>query len=141
MGLEIEITVRPAASGDLEAIGAIQAASRVASQWNPAQYLRYECTVALIGGRIAGFLVVRQTAPEEREVLNFAVDTAWRRKGVGRRLMEAEFARGAVTRFLEVRESNRPAIEFYQNAGFRPSGRRGSYYKDPNEDALIFVRP
>ena len=133
------VSLRAANSGDLPAIAAMQAASRVASQWNPEEYLSYDCTVAVVEERVVGFLVVRQAGPD-REVLNFAVDQGYRRRGIARRLMEAEFARGECKRYLEVRESNLAAIEFYRNVGFHQSGRRAGYYDDPPEAALVFMK-
>ena len=47
--------------------------------------------------------------------------------------------------FLEVRESNAPAIALYERAGFKPVARRESYYPagsdgHPREDALVMRR-
>jgi len=39
---------------------------------------------------------------------------------------------------LEVRESNRPAIELYRSMGFAPVAVRRNYYSQPSEDALVF---
>ena len=39
--------------------------------------------------------------------------------------------------FLEVRESNLPAIRLYQSAGFATTGRRPNYYHHPAEAALL----
>jgi ribosomal-protein-alanine N-acetyltransferase len=36
-----------------------------------------------------------------------------------------------------VRSSNEQAIGFYSVCGFRVSGRRKRYYRDPVEDALL----
>ena len=77
------MTVRAATADDLAAIAAIQEASPEASQWDPASYLDYECSVAASGGRVAGFLVVRQIASDEREILNLAVDPAAAAAGSG----------------------------------------------------------
>jgi len=44
---------------------------------------------------------------------------------------------GAKAIFLEVRESNRAARALYEKWAFTEEGRRKSYYKDPEEDALI----
>ena len=74
--------VRAATPEDLAAIAEIQALSPEASQWEPESYLNYDCTVAT-GKRVIGFLVTRQTAPGEREILNLAVDPSQRRRGVG----------------------------------------------------------
>jgi ribosomal-protein-alanine acetyltransferase len=130
------MTVRGATAEDLAAIAAIQALSPEASQWDPASYLGYECLVAT-DTRILGFLVTRQTAPGEREILNLAVDPSARRQGTARALLQAELERPKNQWFLEVRESNFCATKLYQSAGFRVAGRRESYYRDPVEAAIV----
>jgi ribosomal-protein-alanine N-acetyltransferase len=121
---------------DLVAIAEIQAQSPEASQWDPASYLTYECLVAL-DPHVVGFLVARQTAPGEREILNLAVDPPQRRRGVARALLQAELGREKTQWFLEVRASNKGAIVLYQNAGFRAAGRREAYYRDPPEPGIV----
>ena len=75
---------------------------------------------------------------------NIAVFPAARRKGVGRRLIEAlvdwmEHHEG-VFLTLEVRPSNEGAVLLYQSVGFREVGRRKGFYQDPEEDALLMTR-
>jgi ribosomal-protein-alanine acetyltransferase len=92
---------------------------------------------------ITGFLVARQAA-DEAEILNIAVRRANRRTGVATALLLCavkELRAGNATRlFLEVRQSNAPAIAFYQKHGFRQVGKRPAYYRQPAEAALIFER-
>jgi ribosomal-protein-alanine N-acetyltransferase len=128
--------VRTASADDLAAIAEIQGLSPEASQWDPASYLNYDCIVA-IEKRVLGFLVTRQIAPGEREILNLAVDPAQRRRGIARKLLEAELGRGKNQWFLEVRASNAGAIALYQTAGFRVAGRRESYYNNPPEQGIV----
>jgi [ribosomal protein S18]-alanine N-acetyltransferase len=131
------MTVRGATADDLAAIAAIQEASPEASHWDPASYLGYECSVAASGGRVVGFLVVRQIVANEREILNLAVDPAERRRGVARKLLENELLRAKTRWFLEVRSSNSRAIKLYESAGFRGAGRRESYYSNPLETGIV----
>jgi ribosomal-protein-alanine N-acetyltransferase len=131
------MTVRRATADDLAAIAAIQEASPEASQWDPASYLEYECSVAASGGRVLGFLVVRQIAPDEREILNLAVDPVERRRGVARKLLDTELQRAKTQWYLEVRASNFCAINFYESTGFREAGRRESYYTNPAEQGIV----
>jgi ribosomal-protein-alanine N-acetyltransferase len=133
------MTVRSATADDLAAIAAIQEESPEASQWEPASYLDYECSVVTGGGRVLGFLVVRQIAADEREILNLAVDPAERRRGVARKLLEIELRRAKTQWFLEVRASNSSAIKLYESAGFRESGRRESYYTNPVEPGIVMM--
>ena len=77
----------------------------------------------------------------EAEILNLAVSAKHRRGGFGRALL-ANFLQIARQRrvdkvFLEVRESNSPALALYDSQGFERSGRRLSYYHDPEEAALL----
>jgi [ribosomal protein S18]-alanine N-acetyltransferase len=131
------MTVRGATADDLAAIAAIQEASPEASQWDPVSYLDYECSVAASGGRVLGFLVVRQIAADEFEILNLAVDPAERRRGVARKLLETELLRPEIRWFLEVRASNSSAIKLYESTGFRKAGRRESYYSNPSESGIV----
>jgi [ribosomal protein S18]-alanine N-acetyltransferase len=131
------MTLRDATPDDLAAIASIQAAAPEASAWEPASYLNYHCTVAVIENRAAGFLVSRALAEGEREILNVAVAPGDRRAGIGRALVVAEIARGRGTWFLEVRESNRAAISLYKGVGFEIAGRRPGYYHAPPEAAIV----
>ena len=131
------VEIREATRGDLAAIATIQSASPEASQWAPEDYLNHDCMVAVVSGRVAGFMVTRSTAPDEREILNAAVDPALRRTGIGRVLVETVLATARGWWFLEVRESNSAAINLYKTLGFSPSGRRENYYHDPAEAAIV----
>ncbi len=136
------LLLRTAEEADLDAIARIQAASPGASQWQPRDFLKFDCTVAVwrADSTVAGFLASRQTAqgpPAEREILNLAVDPPARRKGVARRLLEEELERGQGSCFLEVRESNAAAIALYEGSGFRRVGLRNDYYDDPSESGIV----
>ena len=132
------MTVRPATVEDLPAIAAIQSRSPEASQWDPPSYLIHDCLVVQ-ETRVLGFLVARRTAPDEREILNIAVDPGERRKGVARALLEAVLGRGKNHWFLEVRESNSSAIKLYESVGFRVISRRKLYYANPPEPAIVMT--
>jgi [ribosomal protein S18]-alanine N-acetyltransferase len=129
--------IRAATGDDLAAIAVIQAASPEASQWDPASYLDYDCLVAVEDDHVAGFLVSRQTAPGEREILNVAVDLSERRHGVACRLIAAELERARGQWFLEVRESNIAALNLYKACGFQEVGRRSPYYRNPPEPGIV----
>jgi [ribosomal protein S18]-alanine N-acetyltransferase len=133
----IPISIRLATTEDLPAIGRIQAASPQASQWSPQEYLAYRCTVAELESLVAGFLVSREIAPGEREILNLAVDPAALRNGVGRALLVHELQHSRGQWFLELRASNRKAINLYQSLGFQEVGIRNNYYVSPPESAIV----
>lgn len=73
-------------------------------------------------------------------IANLAVDPEGRRGGTGGTLLQAavDWGRrlGAPRCHLEVRVSNRGAIELYRRAGFRPVEIQKDYYEAPEEDAL-----
>ena len=102
-----------------------------------------EFLVARRGDEIAGFVLAR-TIGEEAEILNLAVKPESRRTGIATELVGAILRRheecGCVRTFLEVRESNRGAITFYEGRGFRCVGRREGYYREPAEAALVLAR-
>ena len=129
------LTIRPANINDLPAIAALQGGFG----WPPATYLNYDCRVALLDHEVAGFLVSRETAPREREILNLAVAPSARRRGIGKKLLEDEIARFRGRWFLEVRESNLAAINLYGSIGFEAAGKRPDYYRDPPEAAIVMT--
>ena len=90
-----------------------------------------------------GFILIRATA-NEGEILTFAVLPAFRRQGLGRRLLDKalkEFRKGGIESvFLEVRATNHSAIMLYTELGFTQIGRRAGYYerseKNPASDRI-----
>ena len=131
------MTVRPGSRDDLASIAQIQAASPEAAQWPTQDYLAHDFLIACCEDSVAGFAVARRVAADEAEILNLAVEPAWRRRGVGRALVEtiSKQAKGNV--YLEVRESNRGARQFYERLGFRTVGLRPQYYRHPDETAIV----
>jgi ribosomal-protein-alanine N-acetyltransferase len=129
--------IRRGGAGDLDAVAAIQAASSGSARWNVADYLEKDFLVAVEENRIVGFVVARTVAADEREILNLAVVPDFRRKGVARALLDSTLRafRGCV--FLEVRESNVVAQEFYKSLGFKVLSKRREYYDSPPETAIV----
>ena len=91
-------------------------------------------------GALVGYLIVSRYV-DAWHVMNVAVDPDHRSRGVATVLLERLFdltaadARRGYT--LEVRVTNRKAIELYERLGFRSRGLRRGYYTDNREDALI----
>lgn len=98
---------------------------------------------ALCGGTVAGYAGLHHVL-DEGYVDDVAVFEAFRRKGVGRTLMQAleDRARALGLSFLslEVRVSNAPAIALYASLGYEAVGRRRNFYERPVEDALIYTK-
>lgn len=102
--------------------------------------------VVEIGGRIEGYAMVAH-ASGIAHLMNLCVAPAHRRRGLGRRLLrhlvaEARRAR-TMAIILEVRESNRRALELYYSEGFMDVGKREAYYPAPDgrEDARVLCLP
>jgi ribosomal-protein-alanine N-acetyltransferase len=80
----------------------------------------------------------------EGHITNIAVHPEHRQKGIGkallRNMIEKSEIEGITCHTLEVRVTNRNAIELYRSFGFVECGRRKNYYEDTNEDALIMWR-
>jgi ribosomal protein S18 acetylase RimI-like enzyme len=131
------VEIRAATASDLESIIAIQNLAPDASHWEPSDYLQNDCLIATDGGRVIGFLLARQIASGEREILNLAVAPAERRRGVARKLLNAELARIRGAWFLEVRESNLAALALYESTAFQRVGKREAYYYDPLESGIV----
>jgi [ribosomal protein S18]-alanine N-acetyltransferase len=92
---------------------------------------------------ILGFLVAQHIAPEW-ELENIVVAASARRKGLGKCLLQhlitAAREINSTAVLLEVRESNTAARALYEKAGFVQTGRRKSYYINPQEDAVLYRR-
>ena len=133
--------IRSAVASDVPALAAIETESFSDSLWPPDALLMYDCILAEVAGEVAGFLISREifaggVAPPEREILNLAVATRYRRRGVAASLLTFELNREDIF-FLEVRESNHGAQTLYRRFGFVEIGRRPDYYKNPTETAIV----
>ena len=96
--------------------------------------------VAEENGEIAGY-VGSQSVLDAADMMNLAVNPDYRRKGIGKALIDALtqhlMENNVIALLLEVRVSNLPAIALYEKLGFVQVGRRPKYYHNPREDALI----
>lgn len=135
-----EALIRTMRNADAEAVARIQASTPEASQWDPRGYLAFDASVVEMDGAVAGFLVLRRTAPDEAEILNLAVAPAHRRRGLARLLLERVALARPVALYLEVRESNQAALSLYRALGFVACGRRPGYYRSPPEAAVLMRR-
>jgi ribosomal-protein-alanine N-acetyltransferase len=134
------LLIRPATERDFAAIVRIQQHSPETAQWPLGDYSGFPVLVALVGSIHVGFCSWRQSAPDEAEVLNLAVDPPWRRRGVGSALLAGvlERARGAI--FLEVAEPNSPAIALYRKQGWVDVGVRYGYYNQGTVKAVVMKK-
>ena len=103
-----------------------------------------QCLVIRIndeGKSILGAYIIFRFIADEAHLHNLAVKNEFKRQGLAKSLMETmkniAAQVGICARTLEVRESNKEAINLYLKCGFVVKGRRPLYYTDTHEDALI----
>ena len=95
------------------------------------------CALAEDGSQLVGFLVWQET-DFEAEVLQIAVLSSYQGQKIGTALFD--FLPADKEIFLEVRESNMPALLFYKKEKFEEIARRKAYYHAPVEDAIVMKR-
>jgi [ribosomal protein S18]-alanine N-acetyltransferase len=138
----VTIAIRRLTPDDLPGVIGVEREAFAGRDWYPEDFLKYDCMVAEIEGRVAGFLVSREVFPAteaelaEREILNLAVAPLYRKLGIASALLDSELRRPA-THVLEVRCSNAAAQKLYRKFGFAEIGIRPNYYQSPPEDAIV----
>jgi ribosomal-protein-alanine N-acetyltransferase len=87
--------------------------------------------------KMISYIMIR-VVNNEAQILNIAVDLPYQHRGYGKKLLQYTLSKlGTETDvFLEVRESNLPAIKLYSEFNFEEIGVREHYYSD-GEDAII----
>ena len=98
--------------------------------------------VVVAEGRLVGYFVAWFFG-ERVHLLNIAVSSPNKRRGIGSRMLEflIEMARREQKKVvtLEVREGNTGAISFYQRFDFEIIGKKEGYYHDDGEDAVLMA--
>jgi len=96
--------------------------------------------VAEHGERVVGFMIY-ELHKTRLHILNFAVAPEFRRRGVGKQMIEKLIGKLSSQRrtriTLEVRETNLPAQLFFKSASFRAVTVLRAYYEDSPEDAYL----
>ncbi|MEI9479572.1 MAG: GNAT family N-acetyltransferase [Deltaproteobacteria bacterium] len=83
-------------------------------------------------GQIFAYIVFAR----DGHIISIAIDPAWRRKGIGKALLERAINHPRIKKLrAEVRVSNKGAQAFYEEMGFQVVRVVSNYYGD--EDALI----
>jgi ribosomal-protein-alanine N-acetyltransferase len=80
----------------------------------------------------------------EMHIFKIAVRHEWRHNGIASLILEKSIKlalkEGAETAFLEVRQSNIPALALYRKFGFEIIGKRPGYYPETGEDGLVLMK-
>jgi len=146
------ILLRPAEALDLQQLLALAEDCPGAPRWaqrtwqqileSPASGAQRIVLLAQSVNECVGFGVLGLSA-DDAEIESLAVSTAWRRRGIARRLCHDLLGwargRGAKHALLEVRVSNAAARSLYESLGFHEAAVRHGYYRDPEEDALVMT--
>ena len=100
------------------------------------------CLVAKEKNQLVGYLIAWKIE-DQFHLANIAVHPDQRRKGIGSQLLKTILEIGKEVKckniFLEVRESNISAQDFYRKFGFAHTLTQKQYYHD-GEDALILEK-
>ena len=87
----------------------------------------------IIDDKVCGYLMVLDSI-DVYEILAIATIEEYRNKGIAQELLDKIKTKDI---FLEVRESNQIAINFYKKNKFNQISIRKNYYSEPNENAII----
>ena len=92
-----------------------------------------------IEDNLIGFIHINKLY-ENIDIINIIIDKNYRNKGYGKELLDYVISNNKDVNsiMLEVRESNKNAIDFYKNNNFKIINVRKNYYG--NENALIMKR-
>ena len=89
--------------------------------------------VCLIENKVCGYLIILDSI-DVYEILAIATIEKYRNKGISQELLDKIKTKDI---FLEVRESNQTAINFYKKNNFKEISIRKNYYSEPTENAII----
>jgi len=97
---------------------------------------------ALIACDVVGF-VDMHVVEKDAHINEIAVGLASRRRGIGKALLErcieAAKSKECDNVSLEVRRSAEAARDLYESIGFITVGVRKSFYREPDDDAIVMI--
>lgn len=143
-----KIKIRKARNRDLDSIIGIEKRitqftmkkSQYAAEFlNPLSHFHVACIPET--GEIIGYFIF-WIIEDILEIHQITVSPEHQRKGIGSLLMQFLLNHAKQKRisdiFLEVRQSNTAAIQFYQRFGLKKKSLRKNYYQNPIENGLVF---
>ena len=78
---------------------------------------------------------------DECQIVNVATDPKYRKMGIGSKIIDSFLnylkEKDVKSAYLEVRESNLPAINLYKKYGFLEAGVSKNHYSKPTENAIL----
>lgn len=93
--------------------------------------------------QVVGYMAIL-CAADEGNLVSIGVHKDYREMGIARELLDIGYGlasgRGVASINLEVRKSNEPAIRLYESEGFTCVGTRKNFYRNPTEDALLYIK-
>jgi len=139
-------TIRPMQAVDLNGVEFVE---QVAYEYPWTRAVFRDCLLAGyyslildVEGTVSGYAIM-SIAAAEAHILNLCVHPDLRQFGYGRRLLNTLLSKAEDASvnnvFLEVRPSNRAAMELYLSAGFEEIGTRPAYYQaeEGRENAVV----
>jgi ribosomal-protein-alanine N-acetyltransferase len=142
-----DFVIKPMALHDIDQIMEIENVS-FPTPWHEKIFemeLKKPRTLQLVckkDSKVVGYLVSWMLY-DEIHILNVAVHPDFRRSGIAKQLIDYtinHFAgKGAITVILEVRTSNKAALNLYEKLGFKTLRARKNYYTDTGEDAIVMM--
>jgi ribosomal-protein-alanine N-acetyltransferase len=103
---------------------------------------KYDSFVVILNDTLVGYIISKITYPETH-ILNLTVKKNFRKKGIGKALIELIISdarlRNSENIILEVRANNTNAQSLYKKLNFEVIGTRKDYYESKNgrEDAYV----
>ena len=98
-----------------------------------------EFYIAVENGTAVGFVGL-YALTGEADIVRVGVLPQYRNRGIARAVLTKSLENVDGDVFLDVRESNVPAISLYRSLGFYDTGVRKDYYYDPEENAVLMKR-
>ncbi|MCD7732135.1 MAG: ribosomal protein S18-alanine N-acetyltransferase [Oscillospiraceae bacterium] len=135
------MTIRLMLESDITAVCEIEKECFTAEAWSEESFMYrlgksgFISLVAIDSGEVVGYIAASEIL-DEQYLDSLAVRADYRGQGVATELMKSAFD-PQKTVYLEVRESNLPAINLYKKLGFEEYAKRRNYYENPTENAIL----